>query len=150
MNTLDALNELVARSARPRTAQQEEWLRLSREHASAHPELIDQLVSEVDLRLAANGAASFRPAWEQVRWNTRRHLTNAFLPVYARVAVFRYPRLNSRVQFVASALTDGALGTWIATRKLPGEYAARLQWADELEAVQSEPPAQGARFDEVA
>jgi len=120
------------------------------EHVSAHPKLLDQLVAVVDLRLDTNdGAASFQEAAEHVRWEERVHIPNVLIPMYARYAVFSYPRLNGMIQFVKSPITDGALGTRIAECKLPGEYARRLQWADDLDLQEFEPPAQGELFEEV-
>lgn len=140
----------LIRQARPRTAEEKKLLRIFSKHFSAHLGLIPQLASAVDLRLAANdSAASFREACERVRWDTRTHIPNVLVPMYARATVVCYPRLNGRVQFVECA-ADGALGTSIAAGKLPGEYAPRLQWAHGLEAVLSQPPTQGELFDEVS
>jgi hypothetical protein len=151
LNTVVVIDDLLARSQpRPRTRAQNKLLRMFREHASAYPELIQQLRSAVEARLGTNNsAASFREACEHVRWDTRTHIPNVLVPWYARATVFHYPHLNGTIEFGVS-VADGVLGTWIAPGKLPGDYARRLQWGDGIDAPQSGPPTQGELFDKLS
>ena len=84
------------------------------------------------------------------------HMLNGLAPLFARAVLYTNPDLNGMVRVVPVPL-DEALGMRVSDRKLPGDYARRLEWCDgqPLESpmptlkqnVQSIRPTQGELFE---
>jgi hypothetical protein len=131
---LDAIDELVARSKNHRE------LRAFQQLHKAHPEVLDFLVQEIQLRIDHGFAAfSYRSLWEYARWKLEMQVGpgETFLmndhaaPFYARAIAILHPEFNGRAELRKSK-ADGIFGTEIepVPDKRPKNYARRLQWAD--------------------
>src|ERR1035441_1887331 len=118
-----------------------------------HPEVLPQVAARLRSRLdRGNRAASMREAFEGARWDMHLHMPNAFISLMARTLLYVHPEFNGMVKLTPRPLDD-LLGMRVSGRKLPGDYARRLEWCDgqPLEApmptlkknVQSVRPAQG-------
>jgi hypothetical protein len=116
--------------ANPQTAEDERLLRRLSQLTHDHPELIEQLAEMVCSRLETNNrAASVREAFERLRWDIHIRMSNDLVPLMARALLYVHPDLNGMVQLISLPL-DEALGMRVSDKKLPGEYARRLEWAD--------------------
>jgi hypothetical protein len=131
---IDAIDELVARSKNHRE------LRAFHQLHKAHPEVLDFLVQEIQLRIDHGFAAfSYRSLWEYARWKLEMQVgpRETFLmndhaaPFYARAIAILHPEFNGRAELRKSK-ADGIFGTEIepVPEKRPKNYARRLQWAD--------------------
>jgi hypothetical protein len=131
---MDAITELVRRS---RTC-----LNLQAFHAmhQRHPELLDFLVEEIQLRIAAGFTAfSYVCLWEYARWKIDMEkgpghtflMNNNIRALYGRAITILHPEFNGLVEFRPS-IADEIFGTAIesAPKKRPKNYSLRLQWAD--------------------
>ena len=130
----DAIDELVARSKNHRE------LRAFHKFHKKHPEVLDFLVQEIQLRIDHRFAAfSYHSLWEYARWKLEMQIGPAetFLmndhavPFYARAITILHPEFNGRAEFRKSK-ADAIFGTRIEPipDKRPKNYARRLQWAD--------------------
>lgn len=130
----DVIDELVARSKNCRE------LRNFHEAHRAHPELLDFLVREIQLRLDAGYTAfSYGSLWEYARWKIDMEkgpeqtfmMNDHDMPFYGRAITVLHPEFNGRVEF-REAKADEVLGLRIepVPEKRPKNYARRLQWAD--------------------
>jgi hypothetical protein len=147
----------IIRMARPNTKQQERLLVDLSQLMHDHPELIPSLAEMVYARLGDNRAASVHECFERLRWDMHWPMLNGLAPSLARVVLYIYPDLNGMVRVVPVPM-DEALGMRVSDRKLPGDYARRLEWIDgrpltdappsaQKKPVQSVRPAQGALFE---
>lgn len=131
---MDAIAELVRRS--------QTCLNLQAFHAmhQRHPELLDFLVEEIQLRLAAGFAAfSYVCLWEYARWKIDMEkgpghtflMNNNIRALYGRAITILHPEFNGLVEFRPSR-ADAIFGTAIesAPKKRPKNYSLRLEWAD--------------------
>ena len=94
-----------------------------------HPEVIPRLVELVYSRLEDNSAASVHECFEHVRWEMHVHMLNGLAPLLARAVLYTHPDLTGMVRVVPVPL-DEALGMRVSNKKLPGDYARRLEWYD--------------------
>lgn len=125
---LSTPDELI-RLAQPKTVEHERLLRDLSQLVHDHPTLLWQLAELVRSRLTDNRAASVHEAFERLRWDMHLHMGNNICPLLARLLLCAYPALNGRVRLVPVPLDD-ALGMRVSDRKLPGDYARRLEWCD--------------------
>jgi hypothetical protein len=128
----DAIDELVLRSKDHRE------LRAFHQLHRAHPEILDFLVAEIQLRIEHGFPAfSYRSLWEYCRWKLQmeRGPGQTFLmndhsaPFYARAIAILHPDFNGRAELRKSK-ADDIFGTEF--EPLSGRrkgYARRLQWA---------------------
>jgi hypothetical protein len=130
----DAIDELAARS------KDCPELRAFHEFHKAHPEVLDFLVEEIQLRIDKGFTAySNRSLWEYARWTLEmeRGPGETFLMndhagiMYSRAIIILHPEFSGRAEF-RKAKADSILGTQIepTPEKRPKNYARRLQWAD--------------------
>lgn len=146
----------ITRNAQPTTIKQERALLEFNQLTHEHPEVIPRLAELVYSRLEDNRAASVHECFEHVRWEMHVHMLNGLAPLLARAVLYIHPDLTGMVKVVPVPL-DEALGMRVSDRKLPGDYARRLEWCDgqPLEApmptqkknAQSVRPAQGELFE---
>jgi hypothetical protein len=148
----------LIRTAHPSTAKQARLLLDFSQLTHDHPELFEQLAHLVYSRLETNNrAASVKEAFEQVRWDIHIHMSNDLVPLMGRALLYLHPDLTGVVQLNSVPL-DAALGMRVAEKKLPGDYARQLQWADcsplsepppalRVKPVQSVRPAQSELFE---
>jgi hypothetical protein len=130
---IDAIDELVARS------KSDQELRAFHDFHKRHPEVLDFLVEEIQLRLDRFEAFSYHSLWQYARWKLEleKGPRDTFLmndhaaPFYARAITILHPEFNGRAEFRKSKV-DPIFGTRIepAPEKRPKNYARRLQWAD--------------------
>jgi len=131
---LDAIDELVGRSKPHRE------LCAFREFHKAHPEVLDFLVQEIQLRTDHGFAAfSYHSLWEYCRWKLELEkgpgdtfqMNDHATPFYARAITILHPEFNGRAEFRQSR-ADSIFGTRIepVPERRPKNYARRLQWAD--------------------
>src|ERR1017187_2022877 len=131
---IDAIDELVARS------KNHPELRAFHQFHRAHPEVLDFLVQEIQLRIDHGfDAFSYRSLWEYARWKLemQRGPGETFLmndhaaPFYARAIALLHPEFNGRAELRKSK-ADAIFGTEIepVPDARPKHYARRLQWAD--------------------
>jgi hypothetical protein len=131
---IDAIDELVSRSKNCRE------LRDFHEAHRDHPELLDFLVREIQLRLDAGFTAfSYNSLWEYARWkiDMEKGPEQTFMmndhdaPFYGRAITILHPEFNGSVEF-REAKADEVFGLRIepVPEKRPKNYARRLQWAD--------------------
>jgi hypothetical protein len=131
---IDAINELVARSKDHRE------LRAFHEFHKKHPEVLDFLVEEIQLRLDHGFKAfSYNSLWSYARWKLEKEtgpsdtfkMDDHLAPFYARAITILHPEVNGKAEFRPS-IADGVFGTEIepVLKKRPKNYARRLQWAD--------------------
>ncbi len=143
-------------NARPTTREQERLLHDFSQLTHDHTDVIPSLVELVCSRLEDNRAASVHECFERLRWDMHLHMPNGLAPLLVRAVLYVHPELNGMVKLTPRPL-DAMLGMRVSGKKLPGEYARRLEWCDgqPLEApmpaqkknVQSVRPAQGELFE---
>lgn len=122
--------EDIIRIARPVTTQQDELLLDLSQLIHDAPEAFPELATLVRARLTTNnGAASVREACERLRWDRHVSMRNALVPLIGRTLLYVYCDLIGMVQLVSRPIDD-ILGMRISDRKLPGDYAKRLEWCD--------------------
>jgi len=132
--TNDAIDELVARSKRHRE------LRAFHKFHRRHPEVLDFLVCEIQLRLDHGFAAfSYHSLWEYARWKIEMEkgpsdtfcMNDHAAPFYARAITILHPEFNGRCEFRKST-ADKIYGIQLepVPKKRPKNYARRLQWVD--------------------
>jgi hypothetical protein len=120
----------IIRMAQPATMKEERLLLDFSQLAHGHPEALPQMAALVRSRSAmSNRAASVREAFERVRWDHHLSMRNALVPLVGRVLLYVYCDLNGIVKLNPVPL-DAALGMRVSERKLPGDYARRLEWCD--------------------
>ena len=131
---VDAIDELVARSKDHRE------LRAFHELHKDHPEILDFLVQEIQLRIDHGFPAfSYHSLWEYARWKLEMQfgpgetflMNDHAAPFYARAITILHPEFNGRAEFRKSR-ADVVFGTEVEPipDKRPKNYARRLQWAD--------------------
>jgi hypothetical protein len=131
---IDAIDELVARSRDCRE------LRAFHEFHKAHPEVLDFLVYEIQLRIDHGFSAfSYHSLWEYCRWKLELEkgpgvtfqMNDHAAPFYARAITILHHEFNGRAEFRQSK-ADLIFGTRVepVPEKRPKNYARRLQWAD--------------------
>jgi hypothetical protein len=142
----------------PQTAKQERLLLDLAQLTQDHPELFERLAELVYFRAETNNrAASVREAFERLRWDIHLHMSNDLVPLLGRALLYAHPHLTGMVQVNPLPL-DEALGMRVSDRKLPGDYARRLEWIDGRPLTEPPPPmlkkqpqsikpAQGALFE---
>lgn len=133
MSAVDPIDELVARSKDHRE------LKRFHEFHRAHPEVLDFLVAEIRIRLAAGFSAfSFHSLWEYARWKlemakgpgTTFLLNDHSVPYYARAITILYPEFNGRAELRRSN-ADEVFGTRLEPlQTVRAIYSRRLQWGD--------------------
>lgn len=149
--------EDLIRNAQPTTKQQERLLIDFSQLIHEHPEVIPTLAELVYSRLGSNRAASVHECFERARWDMRWHMPNSLAPLLARAVLYIHPDLSGMVRVVPVPL-DEALGMRVSEKKLPGDYARRLEWCDgrplceapapiQKKTVQPVRPAQGELFE---
>lgn len=147
----------LIRKAKPATKKQERLLLDLSQLTHDHPEVIPTLAKLVHSRLGDNCTASVHECFERLRWDMHLHMPNGLAPLLARAVLYTHPDLNGMVRLVPVPL-DEALGMRVSGRKLPGDYARRLEWCDGRplteaptptlkKTVQSVRPAQGELFE---
>src|ERR1035441_3642195 len=130
----DAIDELVARSKRNRE------LRAFHKFHRRHPEVLDFLVQEIQLRIEHGFEAfSYHSLWQYARWKLEMEkgpgdtflMNDHAAPFYARAITILHPEFNGRCEFRKSK-ADKIFGTQLepVPEKRPKNYARRLQWAD--------------------
>jgi hypothetical protein len=131
---IDAIDELVARS------KEHPELRAFHEFHRAHPEVLDFIVEEIQLRIDKGFLVfSHRSLWEYTRGKLylehgpgQTFLMNDHTGVlFSRAITILHPEFNGRCEF-RKAEADEIFGTEIEPmpKKHPKNYARRLQWAD--------------------
>jgi len=131
---MDPIDELAARSLNHRE------LRAFHEFHKKHPEVLDFLVSEIQLRINHGFTAfSYHSLWQYARWKLEMEkgpgdtflMNDHAAPFYARAITILHPEFNGLAEFRKS-LADSIFGTRIepVPDKRPKNYARRLQWAD--------------------
>ena len=130
----DAIDELVARSKDHRE------LRAFHAFHKRHPEVLDFLVHEIQLRIDHGFTAfSYHSLWQYARWKLEMQagpgdtflMNDHAAPFYGRAITILHPEFNGRVEFRTSK-ADAIFGTEIepVPDKRPKNYARRLQWAN--------------------
>lgn len=157
MRSIDDLITL----ATPQTPKQERLLLGFSQLTHDNPGLFERVAELVFSRLATNNrAASVREAWERARWDSHTSMSNDLVPLMGRALLYVHPDLNGMVKLNTRPL-DEVLGMRVSQKKLPGDYARRLEWCDgrplteapaisPKKTVQSVRPAQAELFGEVA
>jgi hypothetical protein len=116
--------------AQPTTKKQKELLLDFSQLTHDYPGLIEQLAELVYSRLETNNrAASVREAFERLRWDIHIRMSNDLVPLMGRALLYVHPDLTGKVQLNSLPLDD-ALGMRVSQKKLPGDYARRLEWCD--------------------
>lgn len=149
------INDLIT-LAHPATAKEARLLLDFSQLTHDHPGLLEQLAELVYSRLTDNRAASVREAFERLRWDIHIRMSNDLVTLMGRALLYVHPDLNGMVKLNPVPL-DEALGMRVSQKKLPGDYARRLEWCEgrPLEAptptlkqnVQSVRPTQGELFE---
>jgi hypothetical protein len=132
--SMDAIDELVSRS------KNHAELRAFHQFHKAHPEVLDFLVQEIQLRIDHGFTAfSYHSLWEYARWKLEMQLgpgvtflmNDHAAPFYARAITILHPAFNGRAEF-RKTTADAVFGTDVEPipEKRPKNYARRLQWAD--------------------
>jgi len=123
-----------------------------------HPEFFPDLTKLLRSQLGSgNRAASVRRHFEELRWERHWSMRNALVPLIGRTLLYVNCDLNGKVELISRPLDD-ILGTRVSDKKLPGDYARRLEWCDGRplteapiptmkKTVQSVRPAQGELFE---
>ena len=70
-----------------------------------------------------------REAFERLRWDSHIQMSNDLVPLMGRALLYTHPDLTGMVQLNSLPL-DEALGMRVSEKKLPGDYARRLEWCD--------------------
>lgn len=131
---LDAIDELVARSKDHRE------LRAFHAFHQKHPEVLDFLVREIQLRIEHGFTAfSYHSLWQYCRWKLEMEkgpgdtflMNDHAAPFYARAITILHPAFNGLAEFRKSK-ADEIFGLQIepVPEKRLKNYARRLQWAD--------------------
>jgi hypothetical protein len=147
----------LIRNAQPATKKEERLLLDFSQLTNDHPEVIPRLAELVYSRLEDNRAASVHECFEHVRWEMHVHMPNGLAPLLSRAVLYTHPDLTGMVRVVPVPL-DEALGLRVSDKKLPGEYARRLEWCNGQpltetptptlkKTVESVRPAQGELFE---
>jgi hypothetical protein len=158
----------IIRMAQPKTPHQERLLRLFAELVHNHPETIGEVTALVYTGVRANEragetkAASVKAACHRVRWDSRVHINEDIIALLARAVLYVHPDLLGAVEVGRSVLFDEMLAMRVADKRLPGDYARRLEWSDGTslsephpavragKPVQVRPAAQGELFEVTA
>lgn len=120
----------IIRMAQPTTTKLKRILREFSQLVHDEPEVLPQLAGRLHSRLdMGNRCASTREAFEGVRLDMHVHMANDLLPLMARILLCFDPDLNGKVR-LKPLLLDEVLGMRVSDRKLPGDYARRLEWCD--------------------
>ena len=119
----------LIRTAQPTTAKDARLLLAGSQLLHDHPGLFEQLADLVYSRLTDNRAASVHECFERLRWDIHIRMSNDIAPLLARMLLYAYPNLAGKVALNPVSL-DAALGMRVAQKKLPGDYAQRLEWCD--------------------
>jgi hypothetical protein len=124
---IDAVDELVTRAK-----DMPELRRFHRFHLE-HREVLQHLAV---FCLQQDGAFSFHAPWEAARWSDdslkkteRFKLPDELIGWYCRIVLLLFPELNGQMA-LRTAKADTAFGLRIAAKRLTGDYARRLEWAD--------------------
>src|ERR1035441_10016267 len=131
---IDAIDELVSRSKNHRE------LRAFHEFHKNHPEVLDFLAAEIQLRIDHGfDAFSYHSLWQYARWKLEMQrgpgatfmMNDHAAPFYARAITILHPEFNGRAEFRKSK-ADAVFGTRLepVPERRPKNYARRLQWAD--------------------
>lgn len=147
----------IIRKAQPTTRKQERLLLQCSQLTHDQPDVLPQLAALVRSRLEDNRAASVHECFERLRWEMHLHMPNGLAPLLARVVLYIHPDMSGMVRVVPVPL-DEALGIRVSDKKLPGDYARRLEWCDGRpltetptttlkKTVQSVRPVQGELFE---
>ena len=67
-----------------------------------------------------------REAFERLRWDIHIHMSNDLVTLMGRALRYVHPELNGMVKGNPRPL-DEALGMRVSDKKLPGDYARRLE-----------------------
>jgi hypothetical protein len=95
-----------------------------------HPEFFPDLTELMRSQLGSgNRAASVRRHFEELRWERHWSMRNALVPLIGRTLLYVNCDMNGMVQLNPVPL-DAALGMRVSDKKLPGDYARRLEWCD--------------------
>ena len=94
-----------------------------------HPSLFQRVAELMYSRLSDNRAASVREAFERARWDFHIRMSNDLVTLMGRALLYVHPDLNGMVKLNPVPL-DEALGMRVSQKKLPGDYARRLEWCD--------------------
>lgn len=135
MTPTDAIDELVAHSkSHPK-------LRAFHKFHKKHPEVLDFLVQEIQLRIDHGFKAfSYHSLWQYARWKLEMErgpgdtfkMNDHHAPLYARAICILHPEFNGLAEFRPS-IADEIFETRIEpvpVGKRPKGYARKLQWAD--------------------
>lgn len=124
-----SVDDLI-RMAQPVTPKHERRLLDFSQLTHDHPEVLPQLAGLVRSHLEmGNRVASVREAFERVRRDMHLHMANAILPLMTRALLYIHLDLNGMVRLIPLPL-DETFGMCVSDKKLPGDYARRLQWCD--------------------
>ena len=129
---IDAIDELITRSKR------HPELQAFHTFHQQHPEVLDFLVQEIQLRIDHGFKAfSYHSLWEYCRWKLEMEqgpgatflMNDHAAPFYARAITILHPEFNGRAEFRKSK-ADTIFGTRLepVPNKRPRNYARRLQW----------------------
>ena len=120
----------LIRIAQPTTAEQERLLldfsHLIQNHPEFFPDLTELLRSQLG---SGSRAASVRRHFEELRWERHWSMRNALVPLIGRTLLYVNCDLNGKVELISRPLDD-MLGMRVSDRKMPGDYARRLEWWD--------------------
>lgn len=146
----------IIRMAQPATLKDERLLldlsHLIHNHPEFFPDMTELLRSQLG---SGNRAASVRRHFEELRWERHWSMRNALVPLIGRTLLYVNCDLNGMLQLIPRPI-DETLGMRISEKKLPGDYARRLEWCDGRplaqaatvrKPVQSIRPAQGGLFE---
>ncbi len=132
---MDAIGELVSRAVKPRHRELRAFYRFHKQH----PEVLDFLCEEIQLRLDRFTAFSYHSLWQYARWKLEFEkgpgdtfkMNDHCAPFFARAIVILHPEFNGRSEFRKSK-ADAIFGTRLEPlpKDRPKHYARRLQWAD--------------------
>lgn len=146
MNTSRNADDII-RMAQPTTVEQSQHLRTFSQLIHDNPALLSQVSSLVYSRVWSNErdghtkAASVKEACHRLRWDNRVHIGESLIALIARAVLYLHPDLDGVVEVCSSKLFDEMLGMRIAGKKLPGDYARRLEWCDGRPLTEAPAPA---------
>lgn len=148
----------IVHMALPTTLKDERLLldlsQLIHDHSEFFPDLTELLRSQLG---RGNRAASVRRHFEELRWERHWSMRNALVPLIGRTLLYVNCDLNGKVELISRPLDD-MLGMRVSDKRLPGDYARRLEWCDgrpltevptptSKKTVQSVRPTQGELFE---
>jgi len=120
----------LIRMAQPATAKQAKLLLDFSQLMHDPPGMFEQLSELVYSRLETNNkAASVHECFERLRWDSHIGMCNDLAPLLARAVLYVHPDLVGMVKLNSRPI-DEALGMRVSPKKLPGDYARRLEWWD--------------------